>query len=213
MKNRLFLILTALLVIFTLTPNTFALDSPQWHLPKGAKARLGKGDIFEIAYSSEGDRLAVASSLGIWLYDAQTGEVLDLLIGHTSWVYSVSFSPDGQTLASGSGDRTVRLWDTHTGRHLRTLTGHTDWVRSVSFSPDGQTLASGSEDGTVRLWDANTGRHLRTLTGHTSTVMSVSFSPDGQTLASGSGDGTVRLWDANIGRHLFAPSQGIRGGS
>ena len=176
-----------------------AQDSPQWHLPEGAKARLGKGRISEIAYSPDSTRLAVASGIGIWIYDAETGEELDLLSGHTSSVYSVSFSPDGNTLASGSLDKTVRLWDANTGRHIRTLTGH--WVLSVSFSPDGNTLASGGWQ-EIRLWDAHTGRHIRTLTGHTSSVYSVSFSPDGNTLASRSLDKTVRLWDAHTGRHI-----------
>ena len=121
------------------------------------------------------------------------------LTGHTDRVESVSFSPDGQTLASGSVDETIRLWDVGTGRVIRTLTGHTDAVWSLSFSPDGQTLASGSVDETIRLWDVGTGRVIRTLTGHTARVVSVSFSPDGQTLASGSEDGTTRLWDVGTG--------------
>ena len=65
----------------------------------------------------------------------------------------MSFSPDGQTLASGSGDETIRLWDVSTGQAKATLQGHTFWVNSVSFSPDGQILASGSWDGTILLWD------------------------------------------------------------
>ena len=90
-------------------------------------------------------------------------------------VRSVSFSSDGQTLASGSGAGTVRLWDVNTGRLLQTLEGQ---VRgnSVSVSPDGQTLASGSSDGTVRLSNVNRGDLLRTLEGHTGPVESVSFS-------------------------------------
>ena len=74
------------------------------------------------------------------------------LTEHKGWVYSVSFSPDGQTLASGSDDGTVRLWDVNTGTLLYTLTEHRGSVYSVSFSPDGQTLASGSFDRTVLLW-------------------------------------------------------------
>ena len=204
MKTTGFSILLIWFAIFAYAANTFAQDSPQWHLPEGATARLGKGAITgEIAYSPDGTRLAVAGSIGIWLYDAQTDEALDLLTGHTAWVSSVSFSPDGNTLASGSYDATVRLWDANTGSPLHTLTGHnTGEVTSVSFSPDGNTLASASRDDTVRLWDATTGNPLRTLTGHTADVTSVSFSPDGNTLASASRDDTVRLWDATTGNPL-----------
>ena len=142
MRNKLHLILASILAILVFTPNTFAQDSPQWHLPEGAKARLGKGSIFEIAYSPDDTRLAVADSIGIWLYDAQTGEELNLLTGHTGGVSSVAFSPDGNTIASGSADGTVRLWDANTGTLMHTFTGHTDWVESVAFSPDGNTIAS-----------------------------------------------------------------------
>jgi WD40 repeat protein len=79
---------------------------------------------------------------------------IGILTGHTSWVDSVAFSPDGKTLASGSADDTIRLWDVATGRPIgNPLTGHTGEVNSVAFSPDGKTLASGSADHTVRLWD------------------------------------------------------------
>ena len=111
-----------------------------------------------------------------------------------SAVESVAYSPDGQLIASGSWDRTIRLWDANTGELLQTLEGHTGWVDSVAYSPDGQTIASGDRDNTIRLWDADTGEHLQTLKGHTSAVDSVAYSPDGQTLVSGSLDGTALLW-------------------
>ena len=74
------------------------------------------------------------------------------IIGHTDWVTSVAFSPDGLTLASGSQDKTIMLWNVATGELKATLGGHTEPVKSVAFSPDGLTLASGSDDGTIKLW-------------------------------------------------------------
>ena len=180
-------------------------DYQTWHLPDGAIVRLGKGfPIGEVAFSPDGQRLAVPSKIGIWIYDTATELELALLTGHPGWVYSVSFSPDGSTLAT-AGDGTVVLWDVVTGREIATLEhswlrGLTGRVSSVSFSPDGSTLASSwSYDHTVVLWDVATGRERTTLEGHKSGVTSVSFSPDGSTLAT-AGDGTVVLWDVVTGR-------------
>ena len=174
-------------------------DSLQWHLPEGAKARLGKGWINDIAYSPDNTLLAVASSVGVWLYDVQTGQELDLLTNHTNWVRTVTFSPDGKTLASGNSDSTIYLWHVQTRILVKTLTGHTGTVSSVVFSADGKTLASGSKDNTVRLWDAQTGKLQKTLKGHANEVLSVTFSSDGNTLASGGADNTIRLWNVETG--------------
>ena len=124
------------------------------------------------------------------------------LKGHFNWVRSVAYSPDGQTLASGSDDNTIKLWNVNTGNLLQTFTGHSDLVWSVAYSPDGQTLASGSWDKTIKLWDVKTGKLLQTLEGHSDLVWSVAYSPDGQTLASGSGDDTIKLWNVKTGELL-----------
>ncbi|KAA8641512.1 uncharacterized protein ATNIH1004_011648 [Aspergillus tanneri] len=128
-----------------------------------------------------------------WSAEVQTLE------GHSGSVWSVTFSPDSQLLASGSGDGTIKLWDPSTGELCQTLKGHSALVQSVTFSPDGQLLASGSGDGTIKLWDPSTGKLCQTLKGHSALVQSVTFSPDGQLLASGSNDRTIRLWDPSTG--------------
>ena len=112
MKTTRFSIFLGILLISTVhLSSTFAQDYTQWSLPEGAKARLGKGSGEELAYSPDGTLLAVAGSIGIWIYDAETGEELDLLTGHAGTVYSVAFSPDGNTLATGSRDGTILLWN------------------------------------------------------------------------------------------------------
>jgi WD40 repeat protein/energy-coupling factor transporter ATP-binding protein EcfA2 len=124
------------------------------------------------------------------------------LVGHYSSVNSVSFSPDGKTLASGSGDDTIKLWNVETGKEIRTLSGHNICVSSVSFSRDGKTLASGSWDKTIKLWNVETGEEIRTLTGYQDYVYSVSFSSDSKTLASGSRDHTIKLWNVETGQEI-----------
>ena len=121
-------------------------------LPEGAVARLGNGGVDAVTFSPDGTMLAVASSIGIYLYDAKTLAEIDFLETNAS-MSSVAFNFDGTMLASGSYDKTIKLWDVKSRSLITTLSGHTDSVLSVCFSPDGSLLASGSWDGTIILWD------------------------------------------------------------
>ena len=217
MQKTLFLIFMIGLVICVIPENTIAKDTQDWHLqhlPDGVRARIGKGKIKgNIAISDDGKRLAVASGIGIWVYDTETDQPLDLITGHTHWVTSVAFSTDGSLLASGSVDNTVRLWDAHTGTELHTMQRHVHSILTVAFSPDSSLLASAGADGTIQLWDVETGTHLRTLIGHLRFVYCVAFSPDDKILASGGEDRIIQFWDVETGesiRVLAAHKGGVR---
>ena len=140
--------------------------------------------VYSMAWSSDGRRLASAYwgmkgnladpkaadsfstddiTFSIKLWDAQTGNELSSLPGHSNFVNTLAFSRDGRLLASGSFDSTVKLWDTTTGRELRTLAGHSGPVVALDFSRDGRFVVSGSDDGSARLWDTQSGEMLATL--------------------------------------------------
>ena len=177
-------------------------DPHKWHLPDRASARLGKGSIeaalatrsVPLAFSPDGQRLAVAASIGTWLYDAATARAIDLLTG--AWISSAAFSPDG-TVAAGSLDGSVVLWDVASGEST-TLYRHEGEVHSVAFSPDGALLAS-HNGSSIRLWDVADGRELWNVASGASGPLA--FSPDGTTLSL-TGRSAVRLWDVAEGERI-----------
>ena len=191
-----------LLFIFMLfLPISFAQDTPQWHLPEGVKARIGKGEARDIALSPDNGQLAVATGIGVWLYDAQTGTEIALLTGYTDRVNSIAYSPDGETLASASF-REIRLWDPSTQEHKTTFVRQ--GTHALAYSPDGTTLAVARWQG-VDLLNAETGERTLSLFGHTDSVRFLAFSSDGNKLASASEygeDTAVRLWNARTGKLL-----------
>lgn len=127
--------------------------------------------------------------------------LLRLLQGHTGFVRSVAYSPNGDLIASASRDNTVRLWDAVTGQPVgEPLTGHTNWVNRVLFAPDGETLYSAGRDGVIRRWDVAGGQAAgEPLTGHDADIRSLAISPDGDLLASGDIRGTLIIWDTASG--------------
>lgn len=129
-----------------------------------------------------------------------------VLRGHNSSVPSVSFSPDGEQIVSGSWDKTVRRWEARTGAPLgedgEAPWAHEDLVNCVAISPNGRWVVSGSKDKTVRVWDLQGREEPIWLSSHEVGVRSVDWSPDGGMIASGAENGTVRVWDSRSGEEL-----------
>src|SRR6266550_199171 len=150
---------------------------------------------WSVATSSNGYYWAMGSRRGgarVWRDD---GKMLDLAWqAHTAAVQALAFSPDEQTLATGSWDGTIKLWNLENGA-LLWLGQHTGSIHRLVFTPDGRTLASGGDDAAIRLWDVSTGKHLQTLSCQSSAVYALAWSPDGGLLASGSFDGSIHLWE------------------
>jgi WD40 repeat protein len=197
-------------------------DIQLWDVTTGkVKATLKGHTAFVrcVAFSPDGKTLASgadsktatfspSADTTIRLWDVATGKERATLKGHTAPVYSVTFSPDGKTVASGSWDKTIRMWEATTGKEKKALK-QSDHVTALAFSPDGKTLASGrtrasdSKDDSaerVRLLDAAVGVERAALKGHTSDVGCLAYSADGKLLASGSIDGVIKLWHVATGK-------------
>ena len=162
-------------------------------LPSGAVARFEKGGISDVAVSPDENLIAIASRLGVWLYDAHTKDFVSLMaVEGTGLLSKVVFSPDGTRIVTGDWDGKITLWDLKTTKALATYT-HKGYITSITFSPNGQFIATGSRDAMATLWDVETGTACFTIT-HQDSVSSITFSPDGTLLATSSSDATATLW-------------------
>jgi WD40 repeat protein/serine/threonine protein kinase/tetratricopeptide (TPR) repeat protein len=177
-----------------------------WDLPAGATRPKGqarivqRGNVTGLAFSPNGQWLAVANGeeagefpeeVKVWDLARGTSVALELPAGAFR---GVAFSPDSSRLAA-AGREEVRLWELPTGRLLRILSGHRGFVQAVAFSADGTRLATAGDDTTVRVWDVGTGREKLLFRGHTHQVLAVAFSTDGTRVASAGKDQSVMLWD------------------
>ena len=171
--------------------------------------------VVAIAYAPDGQILAVATQdKTLHTRDAQSGDVINQMSGHSSQVTCLAFAPDGQTIASGGEDKLVKLWDRTTGQLKLTFTGHAGGVRALAFASDGKSIASAGDDKTIVLWDPRTGKEISRFQRHEGAIRALAFAPGkGGLLASGSEDRTVRLWapgNQTESRTLFSHAGVVR---
>jgi WD40 repeat protein len=154
-------------------------------------------DLSELTKSSDGKFLASSchfrNHINIW--DLETGELIDTLEGHNDWVRNIEFSPDGEMLASGSNDGTVKLWDPIKGNLIKTLQEGSEMIFQVTFSPDGSKLASSSSDNRIKVWDFESGEIIEEFIKRKGSVQCLSYSPDGSKLVAGCFDNSLRIWE------------------
>jgi len=159
--------------------------------------------VWHSEFSPNGEQIVVASSTGhVSLWDANSGQRLAKLTGHTKKVKSAIFSADSKWLVTSSHDRTARLWNIETKQDVMVLSGHERALEYATFSPNGQRIITASADKTARIWDVANGETLLVLGDHEQGVQYATFSHDGKQVATASWDHTARLWDAETGEEI-----------
>lgn len=202
-----------------------------WHIESGVRIATltpfltdkGARDADSALFSPDSRVVAVSYNGSVYLWDAQTGEMLFLLVdpainrslssggftSHQHIIYDLLFSHDGKYLFTGSIDTKVKQWDVSTGKLVRTFSGHKHRIKTLALSPDGRILAIGSQDEKVKLWDTQSGRLIWTSPPHKSYVWRIFFSPDGERFITMTGsDGNIgseieiRMWETATGKLL-----------
>lgn len=219
MKNIIHITLTITLLITTTlyTPTLFAQDNDiheSIRLPENAAARLGKGRIYDMQYTEDGTRLAVATSIGIWLYDTIDFKEIYLLKGHKNHAEFMAFSPDGKTLISAESSGTVIVWDTETGVPELEFKSSVGAI-NVSFSDDGDTIGILGGDGSVRLWDPDTAEEKQAFEDiidfAVQGIFSTAFNPNNFMIATGHDNGNVSITDpfSGLNQHTLEGHKGF----
>ena len=178
-------VITVLVVVVLLMQTNQVLANPEdytrWGLPEGAKARIGKGTFTDMQLSTDGTRLAIASSAGVWLYDVRTGDEIALITENAALIGLVAFSSDGTMLATAGGDNECRIWDVESQKLLLTFKLPNYWINRLTFLDDGKTLVGEGEIDKsshplmgggpwrwdipkVWMWDVSSGKQLDTFT-------------------------------------------------
>jgi WD40 repeat protein/energy-coupling factor transporter ATP-binding protein EcfA2 len=167
--------------------------------PTVESSATGKPTLHYLTFSADNQLLlGVGADAMIRVWSVQSGNLLQILQGHTDAVQHARFSLDGRYIVSAGFDQTARIWEVSSGKLLKTIP-HQAAVTSANFSPHHKLVATASIDGTIRIWDVETGAIQVVFSGHRGSVLDVNFSPDGRSLVTASQDGTVRLWDAKTG--------------
>jgi len=169
-----------------------------------------KVGVRSLALSPDGRTIASSSTdKATRLWNADTGELVRTISGHSGLVRVVAFAPSGAKVATGSADRTVKIWDVLSGTLLQTLTGHSREVTSVAFATDSTYLVSGSVDGTAKIWEIATGNLLRSIDVSPMRIKAVALTPDGKVLLTAGAQGSMRLWDVETGLAMRSFGEGL----
>jgi WD40 repeat protein len=194
------------------TPTPFLQTIRAENAPQIARvAQFGKGAIRDYAWSYDGKTIALATSLGVYLYTATTLEQKHF-IPTDAEVYAIALDPPGTLLAASLGDNSIRIWDARGWQPIFTFSKHHQPVLHLTFSPNGRMLASLGRDGMLHVWNAGTGTEIYSLM--VAPDSRFAFSPDGQFIANGGGkfNRHVQIYDASNGklaRHIeIAPDMG-----
>lgn len=175
----------------------------------GTTSRARTTTIYATAYHHKGDWVATGASSAdpvIWIWSRQSNRVVKYLQGHRSTVYSLSFKPNSDILASGcTGDRSVRLWNVATGNSLGVIyTGSVgENIYSVKFSPDGKYLAAYAEYGSVYVWETQNYKLVSTLKFKSGYALGMKWSPDSKFLLAGTREGNFHVWE--VGKSTCTP--------